>query len=163
MGVDPSTLSIFQGEVQSAQRDSMAALMAMDDGSVKLHWPPFDLEHIVYAAGAGPLFLHNGQNRGRSDSRHPRSAVGLDKEGRYLIFMVIDGRNLDYSIGATLAEAANWMADLGCWNALNLDGGGSSTLVLKDPDSGEWIVINEPSGPPARGEERAVANQIGIK
>lgn len=163
LGVNLTTLSISEGEIQSPQKDPMAALLVMEDGSVELHWPPFDYSRIRYAAGSGPLYLLDGKNRGRTDQRHPRSGVGLSRDGRYLIFMVIDGRKNDYSVGATMAEAANWMRDLGAWTAMNLDGGGSSTLVLKDPDSGKWIVVNEPSGPPGRGQERAVANHIGIR
>jgi len=163
LGVNLTTLSIFEGEIQSPQNDPRAAFMVMDDGSVELHWPPFDYSRIRYAAGSGPLYLLEGKNRGRTDQRHPRSGIGISRDGRYLILMVIDGRNSEYSIGATLAEAAAWMRDLGAWTAMNLDGGGSSTLVLKDPETGEWITVNEPSGPPARGQERAVANHIGIR
>lgn len=163
LGVNLRTLSIHKGEIQAPQRDSMAALMVMKDGTVNLHWPPFDYENIEYAVGGGPLFLLEGKNRGRSDQRHPRSSIGLSQDGRYLILMVIDGRDSDYSIGATLSEAATWMRDLGAWTAMNLDGGGSSSLVWKNPDSGDWEVVNRPSGPPGRGEERAVANHIGIR
>jgi len=163
LGVNLTTLSIYEGEIQSPQVDPMAALMVMKDGSVELHWPPFDFPNIRFAAGMGPLYLLNGTNRGKSGQRHPRSGVGLSKDGRYLILMVIDGRDPDYSIGATYAEAANWMRDLGCWTAMNLDGGGSSTLVLKDPDTGNFRTVNTPSGPPARGVERPVANHIGIR
>lgn len=163
LGVNLTTLSIHEGEIQSPQKDPMAALMVMTDGSVELHWPPFDYSRIRYAAGSGPLYLLEGKNRGRTDQRHPRSGVGLSRDGRYLILMVIDGRKNDYSVGATMAEAANWMRDLGAWTAMNLDGGGSSALVLKDPETGDWITVNEPSGPPGRGQERAVANHIGIR
>jgi exopolysaccharide biosynthesis protein len=71
--------------------------------------------------------------------------------------MVIDGRQVGYSEGATLAETAEWLRKFGAWNALNLDGGGSSALVMEGPD-GEPIVLNSPSGK----LERFVANHLGV-
>jgi len=74
------------------------------------------------------------------DVRHPRTALGRTKDGR-LVMVVVDGRYKDRrSVGMTLAELAQLMGDLGCVDALNLDGGGSSTLVI----SGE--LINRPEG-----------------
>jgi uncharacterized protein YigE (DUF2233 family) len=70
--------------------------------------------------------------------RHPRSAIGLLENGS-LLLVVVDGRSQD-SAGMTLIELAEFMLEQGCHAALNLDGGGSSTLVLGDK------VMNIPSG-----------------
>lgn len=87
---------------------------------------------------------------------HPRTAVGIDTDGRRLLFLVIDGRSAS-SRGYTMVELANMMIALGADNALNLDGGGSSTLYSRKV-TGEMGVINEPSD----GGERKVANGLGI-
>ncbi|HVR44400.1 MAG TPA: phosphodiester glycosidase family protein [Thermoanaerobaculia bacterium] len=85
-------------------------------------------------------------------SPHPRTAVGLTAEGRWLFLVVIDGRREGVP-GVTLARLAEFMqSELGVCRALNLDGGGSSTMVV----NGE--VRNEPSD----GRERPVANHLGV-
>jgi hypothetical protein len=75
---------------------------------------------------------------------HPRTALGLSKGGRYLIMLVIDGRQPGYSEGATMDELASWLLRFGAADALNLDGGGSTTLVRAD--GGKAVVVNKPSG-----------------
>jgi exopolysaccharide biosynthesis protein len=76
-----------------------------------------------------------------------------------MFLLVIDGRQLS-SVGATEAETALILKKLGAQNALNMDGGGSSTFVLcKD---GVPIVINKPVHKFVSGRERAVATCIGL-
>jgi hypothetical protein len=104
--------------------------------------------------------LINGKNNGTMSNRHPRSAVGISRNGRYLILMTIDGRQAGYSESASTAEAAEWIRKLGAYNALNLDGGGSTALVIEGPD-GSPLVLNRPCGPPP-GVERRVANHLGV-
>ena len=85
----------------------------------------------------------------------------VSKDGRFLYLLVVDGRQPGYSEGATTAETADWMLRLGCWSALNLDGGGSTALVIAGPD-GEPRVLNRPihGGIPAM--ERVDANHLGV-
>ena len=93
-------------------------------------------------------------------SRHPRSAVGISRNLRYLYLVAIDGRQNGYSEGTTMAETAEWMRKLGAYNALNLDGGGSTALVIEGPD-GSPELLNRPCGLPV-GVERRVANHLGV-
>jgi uncharacterized protein YigE (DUF2233 family) len=73
--------------------------------------------------------------------RYPRAAIGHD--GAYVYSVVVDGRS-DSDVGMTLDELATYMLErLGVVAALNLDGGGSATLVAKDPE-GEYRVLNSP-------------------
>ncbi len=90
----------------------------------------------------------------RSDcsDRHPRTAVGLSEDRRTLWLAVVDGRS-SASAGMTCAELADLMVDLGAWRAVNLDGGGSSTLWVE----GEGVV-NDPSD----GGERTVSNHLAV-
>lgn len=95
-------------------------------------------------AGFGGL-IRNGEILPQpSDVRHPRTALGLDRQSRTLILAVIDGRQSGYSEGLSERELAELMAELGCHNALNLDGGGSSVMVLCEPGK-EARIMNRPS------------------
>lgn len=87
---------------------------------------------------------------------NPRTAVGIDKKGKRLYILVVDGRS-ESSKGMTYGQLAAGMVRLGAYTAINLDGGGSSTLVLRGAD-GTLQVMNHPSDK----KERAVANALGI-
>jgi hypothetical protein len=82
-----------------------------------------------------------------SETRAPRVSVGVKDEGKTLVLFVIDGRRAGWSDGMTIAELGKKMADLGCVAAINLDGGGSTTLVAKRPSSegDKYKVLNTPS------------------
>ena len=84
--------------------------------------------------------------------KHPRTAVGLSQDRRTLYMLVVDGRT-DISVGVTLKELAQIMKDLGAYDAVNLDGGGSSTMWVQNGG-----VLNNPSD----GSERVVANHLAV-
>lgn len=86
----------------------------------------------------------------------PRTAVGIDRDTRQILVLVADGRR-QRSRGLTMVELANVMIDLGAEEALNLDGGGSTTLVTRGTD-GALGVRNTPSD----GFQRRVANSLVI-
>lgn len=91
----------------------------------------------------------------------PRTAVGLSKNGRWLYLVVVDGRQPFYSEGATFAELADLLIEAGAYTAMNLDGGGSSTMVIEGAD-GEVVILNSPIDSFIPGRERPVANHLGI-
>lgn len=86
-------------------------------------------------------------------SRHPRTAVGVAPDTRRLWLVVVDGRQGEYSTGMSLPEVAQVLEALGVTEALNLDGGGSSAMVIGGRP------VNRPSDP---GGERAVVNALLI-
>jgi len=90
--------------------------------------------------------------------RHPRTVVGLNQGATKLILMVVDGRKPGVAVGMSYAELAAEMLRLGCHEALNLDGGGSSVLAVRDAAKDEFQILNAPTD----GRERAVANVLGI-
>ena len=77
------------------------------------------------------------------------------------MLFLIDGRQPSYSEGATLAELAQIILEYGGYNAVNLDGGGSSTLVIQN-ENGEPEVLNSPIHTRIPGRERPIANHLGI-
>ncbi|MBQ0104525.1 MAG: phosphodiester glycosidase family protein [Armatimonadetes bacterium] len=117
------------------------------------------LKDIVYATGGGPLLLEKGRINVTSISenfkndiakgRAPRTAVGINREGTELILLTCDGRS-DYSKGLTLENLASFMKNLGAWNAMNFDGGGSTDMSVLG------LVMNSP----CETTERNVANAL---
>ncbi|MGH2582575.1 MAG: phosphodiester glycosidase family protein [Anaerolineales bacterium] len=91
----------------------------------------------------------------------PRTAVGINQSGRVLILVVVDGRQPGYSEGATLAELAQILLDHGAVSAMNLDGGGSSTLVIQG-ENGKPEILNSPIHQGIPGNERPVGNHLGF-
>lgn len=125
---------------------------------VALEPPPgFVAEAVV---GGGPVLLRGGQPEepaaGESFAeefrtrRHPRTAVGLRSDGT-LMLVTVDGRQPERSVGMTLGELAALMKELGADGALNLDGGGSTTMVVAGR------VVN---GPSDAGGERPVSDAL---
>ena len=115
---------------------------------------------IREAVGGGPRLVRNGAasvehqrerfSNGFAGKRHPRSGVGI-RDGT-VVMVAVDGRQPGYSEGMTLYEFADLFIELGCSDAMNLDGGGSATMMVRD------CLVNSPSG----GVERAVVNGLGI-
>ena len=108
--------------------------------------------------GGGPRLVRGGRISVETEggslgdafarARHPRTAIGF--AGRKLYMVVVDGRQPGDSVGMSLPELARVMLDLGCTDALNMDGGGSTTLWVRG------AVMNRPSD----GRERPVANGL---
>lgn len=90
------------------------------------------------------------------ETRHPRTAVGLTADGKTLVLVVVDGRSV-LARGMTYGELAAFMVEQGADIALNLDGGGSTTMVQRDGT--ELKTINTPSD----GVLRPVVNAVGIE
>lgn len=118
---------------------------------------------VQFAISGDRMIVLKGEPVADLDSSDldPRTAVGLSKNGRWLYLVVIDGRQPFYSEGATFTELAELMIDAGAYTAMNLDGGGSSTMVIEDAD-GAVQVLNSPIDNYIPGRERPVANHLGI-
>ena len=117
------------------------------------------------ALSAGPMLVLKGQSRVDAgmegfniEQSAPRTAIGATRDGLVLL-VVVDGRQSDWSEGLTLPELSELFLNRNAVNALNLDGGGSSTMVLQNQ------IINRPSDfaiPGQPGKERPVANVIAL-
>jgi hypothetical protein len=91
----------------------------------------------------------------------PRTAIGINRNGRYLYVVVVDGRQPFYSNGATFQELAEIFKAQGAYFAMAMDGGGSSTLVVEGKD-GSPKIMNSPIDNYIPGRERPVGNHLGI-
>ncbi len=121
----------------------------------------------VNAVGGFPLLVRDSVVVANIDSAgavgfrgvHPRTAAGFAANGRRLLLVVIDGRQTGYSAGTTTRETAALMRDLGARSALNLDGGGSTAMVVRDASNGLVRLVNKPSD--AAGE-RPVGDALAV-
>lgn len=116
---------------------------------------------ITQAIAGWPLLVWQGENVAPLDIRRDaRTAVGLTADGRELLLFVVDGKT-EASQGLAFHELADLMITHGVWDGINLDGGGSTTLVMAG-DDGLPDVLNVPVGNLIPGSERPVANHLGI-
>ena len=115
-------------------------------------------ETVGDAIGGGPVLVRDGAPVFRANEafttyqlapRHPRTGVGQLADGR-IILVVVDGRQSGYSVGMTTFEMAQTMARLGAVRAMQLDGGGSSTVAF------DGAVLNRPSD----GRERPISDAL---
>lgn len=127
--------------------------------------PGDDFSDIFTAVSAGPRLLVDGEivvdeipSDGFSDL-NPRTAAGLSQDEQHLILMAIDDRQSGISEGATLFQTAEWLLRFGAYQGLNLDGGGSTTMVRED-EVGNPLILNIPSSD--GGAERFHGNNFGV-
>ena len=107
----------------------------------------------------GEYILSNGVvTPGLPSGAHPRTAIGIKENGEILLY-TIDGRQTGYSYGVQLTTLAQRMKELGCIEAINLDGGGSTTIVARLPGDDGISIMNKPSDKSAR----KVATNIFVK
>ncbi|WP_459968089.1 phosphodiester glycosidase family protein, partial [Nocardioides pyridinolyticus] len=143
-------------------------LIGRSDGAVQLRreLPIGTRVKVRYSLAGRPqmaisgnnFLVHEGVIRAVDDrTLHPRTAVGVDHDTGEVLLLVIDGRT-SRSRGYTMVELANLMVDLGADEAINLDGGGSSTMVARNRQ-GRRAVVNTPSD----GFQRWVANAISVR
>ncbi|MFK5921642.1 MAG: phosphodiester glycosidase family protein [Verrucomicrobiota bacterium] len=158
-GKDLSGLAVAQGELVSPWSATRPVGLAVskDNRPYFVDRAPKAVNSLQFAF-AGNTLLENGKpTRKPDEKKEPRTAAGFSKDGRYLIFVVIDGRSLFRSKGANLYHTALWLIRFGAWQGCNLDGGGSSTLAMDDGRGG-YRLLNYP----ADGRERFVGNLLGV-
>ena len=117
-----------------------------------------DKSLIAEAVSGRQLLLNDGVAQSDDTHLEPRTAVGVTKSGKRLFILVGDGRRKEYSNGLSYADMAQIFKSLGAYDALNLDGGGSSSFCLSVGD-GKFAPINRPSD---RAGERFVPNGIAV-
>jgi len=120
-------------------KDTVPSIYSLND----IEWKWWKMRTAV---GGGPVLIHDGKIRittreeqlfpdSRADGeRNPRTAMGYTRDGR-LIILVVQGRTPGVAAGATLLQEAQLLSQLGCYEALNLDGGGSSCLLVNGKET----------------------------
>lgn len=171
--VDGKVEGVYQGSTaippegfvlsgHGAARDFLAGLEMGDEVVVETsldpNWFALGIKQII---GGGPRLVRDGlvhitgeAERFQADilvGRAPRTALGFTADNK-LLLVTVNGRQPGISVGMTLNELAELMLELGAVQAMNLDGGGSTTMVIRDR------VLNLPSD----GIERSVSNAIVV-
>jgi exopolysaccharide biosynthesis protein len=190
-GADPTSeglpcevygLQISRGIVVSAQTladysgDPRAATLLFSTNNQPMfvfkNPPPGTNTASIYTAITGyyPI-VSNGVNIGAAASTsypdswihqvQPRTAFGVSRDSHYLCLLTIDGRQSGYSVGALDTETGYWMLQCGAWNAINMDGGGSTALYMSD-SIGNPVALNHSSYLPAYGRERYIGSHLGV-
>ncbi len=120
------------------------------------------------AMAAGPRLLKDGRRLSYTTfdatygaARHPRTALGLDARRRLAWLVTVDGRQPGFSEGASLDELTDIFISLGARDAINLDGGGSTTMVVESANG--HLVLNRPIHTGVPGRERPSANHLGVR
>jgi hypothetical protein len=107
-----------------------------------------DVTNVQLAISGFALCLDAGEPKAIGDDLHPRTGIGLSRDERWLLLVVIDGRQ-PASHGATVEELGAWLRHFGAWRGINMDGGGSSTLAWWDtsqPAERASRLLNSPVG-----------------
>jgi hypothetical protein len=122
-----------------------------------------------WAVSGNAVVVTNGRvvSTDATGARHPRTVAGLSEDGKTLFLVVVDGRAPMHSVGANMLELGELLVSLGVHDAVNLDGGGSTAMVVRDSATGVHAVANRPSevvtGQPTIPAERAVVDIIGVR
>ena len=160
LGIAASSGQVYSTGDQSADTGMGPTLYISRRNTLAFNDPP---NKIFQAISGERMLVAGGQPvNGLDDSElDPRTAIGINRNGRWLYIVVVDGRQPFYSEGATFTELAELMIDFGAYQDMALDGGGSSTLVIEG-ENGNPVVLNSPIDQYIPRRERPVANHLGI-
>ena len=156
---DRQGLMIDNGELVSPPQGSRPGLIIGKDGSA--YFASFkkdaDLSNIQHAISGFTQVLAKGEVVDKKDDRFaPRTGYGLSADRKTLYIFVVDGRQPGFSMGMSTVEVAQMLRYLGSADGLNMDGGGSTTLIIRE--QGKIRKLNHYIG----GSERTVGGAMGI-
>ncbi|MFI9613326.1 phosphodiester glycosidase family protein [Streptomyces sp. NPDC052023] len=154
----PAGSSVLLGRETGA--DALAALAPGDAVDVTYR-PRADFGEVAVAVGGGQVLVREGVVQRFTDgdtvTATSRTSVGFSADGRTMYLVAIDGKQTD-SRGMDLNELGAFMKGLGAADALNMDGGGSTTMAARLPGESTTGLVSSPSD----GSERQVANGLGL-
>ena len=173
---DVGGLLVSNGTIVSRGRGTPSFIMTKS-GEVRIEKtsPDADLTDIETAVSGFGLCLIDGQVPASNRDLAPRTGLGLSADRRYVIMMTMDGRQ-PASAGATTQSVGEWLAHFGAHTGINMDGGGSTTMVWWDPKAPErdkCRLLNSPVGngvtydpekakAPFHPTERANGSNLGV-
>ncbi|CCH34033.1 phosphodiester glycosidase family protein [Actinosynnema sp. NPDC047251] len=143
---------------REAGADRLAALATGQRVTLDYTAKAGDGSALKAAIGGNQLLLKDGAVVAPDDPLHPRTAVGFSADGKKMFLLTVDGRQAPFLLGLNLKDMAAALKEMGAHNALNLDGGGSSTLLARTPGTEAVAVENTPSD----GGERPVPNGLAL-
>ncbi|MCE7010655.1 phosphodiester glycosidase family protein [Kibdelosporangium philippinense] len=157
-GADPLPANGYALVGRELGADTLTALKPGDKVKVQYSSRTSDGSTPKALVGGNQLLIRNGQIVAPDDPLHPRTAVGFSADGKKMFLLTVDGRQAPYLLGLNLKDLAAILKEMGAYNALNLDGGGSSTMLAREPGTAELDVENKPSD----GGERPIPNGLAL-
>lgn len=160
----PAKLMIRNGEVIIDHRPHSAIFVVFKDGTVDIveSLPEEKYADVQIATSGFDTLLKDGEFHfldGYGASAMPRIAYGLSQDRHYWYIITVDGRQENWSMGATGKEVAELLAAAGAYDVVNMDGGGSATLCYWDTATDSPVVLNQQT---SDGYTRPVGTSIGI-
>lgn len=151
----PLGLYIYKGRILSENREDFANFTFTKEKKAQINTDL--LEDIHFAIAGFNHVIKSGKVilQGRSSKKDARTLIGFDKDEKHLFILCIDGK-LEGSLGASLIDAANIFRVLGAFEAIELDGGNSSTIIAKIDGKQEQLV------PSSKKQFRKVAINLGF-
>ncbi len=152
-------LAIANGKLVSPPKGTPSLLVRKDGAlDMAITDESTDLTEIALAVSGFGFCLQNGEPEGAADVNHPRTGFGLSEDCRFLFLMNIDGRR-HASLGCTIKEVGEWLKYFGAHTGINMDGGGSTTLVRWNEESKSAELLNHPVGDGKRWHEKALEDE----
>ena len=142
--------------------DDSNVFLMLKDGTARCltaeEYKLFDKSQIAEAVCGRQMLLNNGVAQSDDTHLEPRTAIGVTKSGKRVFILVGDGRRKEYSNGLSYADMIKIFKELGAYDAINLDGGGSTSFCLSVGE-GKFAPKNRPSD---RAGERFVPNGLAV-
>lgn len=151
LSIDMNAPTEFVEAVKTIEEGDYLSIETKADGDKR--WK--NAKHILGVWGE--RLIKDSEITNNDEAAAPRTAFGIKEDGT-LIFYTLDGRNPGHSYGARIKTLAKRLLEMGCVDAVNLDGGGSTTIGTVYPGKDGFSVINKPSD----GYERKVSTVIGL-
>lgn len=168
-GVNTVGISMSGGNLYSPPQQDWAALCITNVQTISFEEDGFCPEGTQEAIAGSRLIVKDGQLLPNPetddfdasyDKYFPRTVVALDKSRQTMWWVVVDGRQWKYSEGIALDELSEILIEMGAESALNLDGGGSTTLAVEE--DGRARVLNAPFQARVPTNLRPIANHLGL-
>ena len=158
---DPSGTNILNGEVISENKPARPAFVIYNDGTPAIVPQIFveDYEKIKVAVSGFSIVAKNGVSTFKDKNLAPRTAYGISADKRYLYILGVDGRQSGWSMGMTCQEAGLWLMAAGASDAINMDGGGSTTLIYWNEKDNDMVSLCRHN---LAKYERVVGSNFGI-
>lgn len=160
-------LAVADGKVISHNQNPGPMLLVWNDNTAVITngLAEADFGKVAVAHPGFSVIMRGGEVPERKPGKKPpalapRTAFGISADGRYLYALIVDGRQPDWSMGADMVDLAGMLKDAGASDAMNMDGGGSTTLVTLGSDGKTLVHRNRHD--PKYGRYRSVALNLGV-
>ncbi|MGH1396560.1 MAG: phosphodiester glycosidase family protein [Trichormus sp.] len=161
--------TISNGKIYSSKKSSWYVLCFDNNNKAQIPGGEECPKNTIQGLAGDDVLVFQGKPKinidanSSTDKPYSRVVTATDKTGNKLWLVLVDGKQPLYSEGFTKRELTQFIAKLGVYNAINLDGGGSTTLVVANPDKeGKPKILNAPTHTKIPMRDRPVANHLGF-